>query len=81
MSILDFAEDPRYQMIAVALSKEEVAVILGVKPKALRPALEMAIASLQAELDKLPTDNPAPLSQNKTGRKESSRHAAATNET
>jgi hypothetical protein len=81
MSILDFAENPAYQMIAVALSKDEVAVIFGVKPKVLRPALEMAIATLQAELDKLPPLNPAPLTPDKTGPKESSRHVTATNET
>lgn len=70
MSILDFAENPKYQIIAVALSNEDLAVIFGVKKEKLRPALEMAIASLQAELDKLPTPNPAPLIQDKTASKE-----------
>ena len=76
MSILDFAENPRYQLIAVALSAEDVAVIFGVKKDKLRPALEMSITLLQAELDKLPTDKPAPLTADKTASKETSREPA-----
>lgn len=60
MSILDFAEDPNYQLVAVALSVNDAAVIFGVKKDKLRPVLEIAIEMLQAELDKLPPKETPP---------------------
>lgn len=74
MSILDFAENPKYQLVAVALSEDDVAVIFGVKKDKLRPVLEIAIEMLQAELDKLPPANAGPVTRNKRARKETPQH-------
>jgi hypothetical protein len=51
MSVLDFVESPAYQIVGVALSKDDVTLFLNVKPEQAKVALETAIKLLQNELD------------------------------
>lgn len=53
MSILDFAENPEYSMIAVAISKTDCAIVLNVKKENAKGYLETAIMLLQNELETL----------------------------
>lgn len=66
MSFLDIAENPDYEIVAVALSKDDVVLMLNVKEPKLINALEVAIALLQTELQNqrsLIRDNTAPAKE------------------